>query len=91
MIKVFQMAKSHDSFSYGMGDFDPVKNIDKYVHVADLNVNTLDEAFEVGNIGPEEKYTRYSRMHSVSVGDILEMDGIKYVVAIFGFDRLEVA
>ena len=43
----------------------------EYIHVADLDVDTLDEAFEVGNIGPEEKYTRYERMHSVSVGDVL--------------------
>ena len=59
----------------------------EYIHVADLDVDTLDEAFEVGNIGPEEKYTRYERMHSVSVGDVLMMedDPNIYVVAGVGF------
>ena len=59
----------------------------EYIHVADLDVDTLDEAFEVGNVGPEEKYTRYERMHSVSVGDVLMMedDPNIYVVAGVGF------
>ena len=58
-----------------------------YIHVADLDVDTLDEAFEVGNIGPEDKYTRYERMRSVSVGDVLMMqdDPNIYVVAGMGF------
>ena len=74
---------------YGMG-FDLKTNLDKYVHVADLDTDNLNEAFEIGNIGPEEKYTRYSRMHSVSVGDILvEETGQAHVVARFGFEEIE--
>lgn len=72
------------------GLFDLDKNIQHYDKVADLNVETLDEAFEVGNIGPEEKYTRYKRMHSVSVGDILVKEtGEAFVVADFGFDEIQ--
>lgn len=95
MIKVYQipsevMEKNNiHSFMYGMG-FDLKANLDKYVHVADLDADNLDEAFEIGNIGPEEKYTRYSRMHSVSVGDILvEETGQAHIVASFGFEEIE--
>lgn len=96
MIKVYQIpSKVMETqkifpFSYGMGEFNINEHLDKYVHVADLDANTLDEAFEIGNVGPEEKYTRYARMHSVSVGDILvEETGQAHIVASFGFDELE--
>ena len=101
MIKVYQVnSENHKAmypetpFSYGIGMFDPIKNIDKYEHVADLDVNDLNEAFEVGNIGPESKYTRHKPMHSISVGDILveSNDGlyITSIVASTGFDVLDV-
>lgn len=97
MIKVFQVTDQEAifpkvTFTYGMGDIgcNPIDILDKYEHVADLDVNTLDEAFEVGNIGPEEKYTRYKSMHSISVGDILVTeDGESFVVAPAGFDKLD--
>jgi len=95
MIKVFQIADQTSmfpasSFMYGLTNvFDPIANLDRYTHVADLDVNDLDEAYRVGNIGPEELYTRYESMHSVSVGDILETeDGEKWIVGPMGFDRL---
>jgi len=96
MIKVYQIPSKVTEtqkifpFSYGMDKFNIREHLDKYVHVADLDANTLDEAFEIGNVGPEEKYTRYARMHSVSVGDILvEETGQAHIVASFGFDELE--
>lgn len=96
MISVYQMLPSAiektNAFPmfYGKdGLFDIEANIPHYTKVADLMVDTLDEAFEVGNTGPEEKYKRYKRMHSVSVGDILVKEsGEAYVVADFGFDKL---
>lgn len=101
MIKVYQVnSENHKAmypetpFSYGIGMFDPIKNIDKYEHVADLDVADLNEAFQVGNIGPESKYTRHKPMHSISVGDILveSNDGlyITSIVASTGFDVLDV-
>jgi hypothetical protein len=97
MIKVYQVNSTEHKamypetpFSYGIGMFDPIKNIDKYEHVADLDVNTLDEAFHVGNIGPESKYTRHKPMHSVSVGDILVDNDKVSIVASVGFDELKV-
>jgi hypothetical protein len=97
MIKVYQIPsevmEQYDIFPsfYGRGKlFDLQSNLDKYVHVADLNTNSLDEAFEIGNIGPESKYTRYARMHSLSVGDILvDETGQAHVIASFGFDEIE--
>lgn len=99
MIKVFQIPSNkldeiypQSPFMYGKGEnkfFDLMANIKYYEHVANLDVETLNEAFEVGNIGPEEKYTRFAPMHSVSVGDILVTDsGSTYVVASFGFDPI---
>jgi len=95
MIKVYQIPSGvrQDNnifpFMYGMG-FDVNANLDKYVHVADLDADSLNEAFEIGNIGPEDRYTRYARMHSVSVGDILvEETGQAHIVASFGFDEIE--
>jgi len=96
MIKVFQIADQEAlhpavSFTYGMpvpSAFKPEDHMEKYKHVADLAVDSLDEAFKVGNIGPEEKYTRFAPMHSISVGDILEKDGEKFIVARAGFEKL---
>ena len=78
-------------FTYGIGKFDPIASINDYEHVATLDVDNLNDAFEVGNIGPEEKYTRFKPMHSVSVGDILVDDqGTVNIVAPHGFDVLDV-
>ena len=97
MIKVYQIQDQEAlypdcTFTYGMHDewsFKPGDHMEKYEHVADLDAGTLDEAFEVGNIGPEEKIVRHSdSIHSLSVGDILEVDGEKFIIARVGFDRL---
>lgn len=60
-----------------------------YTHVADIEAEGLEGVFEVGNIGPEEKITRYAPMHSVSVGDVVENSGgQRFVVAKFGFEEI---
>lgn len=102
MIRVYQLAPAKAEaifpktpFMYGMGDSftgTDVLNLfnDHYVHVADLDCDTLDQAFEIGNIGPEHKYTRHARMHSVSVGDVLRYEDSDelLVVAPSGFVNL---
>tara|TARA_R110002020_G_scaffold288114_1_gene503589 strand:- start:1150 stop:1446 length:297 start_codon:yes stop_codon:yes gene_type:complete len=95
MISVYQIKKDEvknlypdTPFNYGIGKFDPIANLSKYELVADLDVETLDEAYEVGNIGPENKITRYKAMHSVSVGDILLDGNVVSIVSNFGFDYL---
>ena len=62
-----------------------------YTHVADIDANNLEDAFFMHN-NPhgdpiiEEQITRYSRQHSMSVGDILVAeDGGCHLVDMFGF------
>lgn len=60
-----------------------------YEKVCEIEAANLNEVFEFGNIGPEEAITRLARMHSLSVGDIIEDEaGERVVVASFGFDKV---
>jgi hypothetical protein len=76
-----------------LGEVDPVFFLSAYEEVAAIEADTLDEVFEIGNIGPEEKIERFSyadkNMHSISVGDVIRNDKYEcYVVAPCGFERL---
>ena len=64
---------------------------DEYRMVALVNAKTLDDVFNVGNIGPESKIERVEPMHSVSVGDIIQdvIDNKTYVVANYGFEEID--
>ena len=60
-----------------------------YNQVALIEADSLEGVFHVGNVGPEESITRLGRMHSVSVGDVVEDEqGVQSVVASFGFRQL---
>lgn len=62
-----------------------------YVHVADVDANTVEDAFHMHNnpFGDpvlEQQITRYGRQHSMSVGDILVAeDGGLYMCDPAGF------
>ena len=57
-----------------------------YTHVSDIRAETPEHCFQIGNIGPESAITRFSRMSSLSVGDIIvDVEGNVLVVANFGF------
>ena len=72
-----------------LGNVDPVFFLSAYDIVCEIEAADLDEVFEIGNIGPEEKITRIAPMHSVSVGDVIRTDrGRCFVVSDFGFTRL---
>ena len=72
-----------------LGEVDPVFFLTAFDIVAEIEAADLDEVFEIGNVGPEEKITRIAPMHSVSVGDIIRDDrGRCFVVAPIGFTRL---
>jgi len=104
MIKVLQITDmgtyfdktGKTPFMYGMGNSftgtDVLEGVRDgiYEHVATLDTDDLNEAFEIGNIGPEEKITRLKSMHSVSVGDVLVREGEDdlLVVAPDGFVNL---
>jgi hypothetical protein len=60
-----------------------------YSKVAEIEAADLEDVFDIGNIGPAECITRIGRMHSISVGDIIEdADGVRHVVANFGFNQI---
>jgi len=63
---------------------------DEYRMVALVDAKTLDDVFNVGNIGPESKIERVEPMHSVSVGDIIQdvIDDKTFVVAKYGFEEI---
>lgn len=53
-----------------------------YTHVADIVADDINHAFEVGNIGPSDRVNKVegTRMHSISVGDVLEdSEGLWFV------------
>lgn len=53
-----------------------------YTHVADIVADDIDHAFEAGNIGPSDRVNPVAgtKMHSVSVGDVLEdSEGLWFV------------
>ena len=60
-----------------------------YTHVSNIEADSLEGVFEVGNIGPEQNITRLKPMHSVSVADVVETpEGVRHVVASVGFQEL---
>ena len=60
-----------------------------YTKVAEVIADDLNHVFEVGNIGPEDRITRFGPMTSISVGNIIEdADGKKSSVANFGFKEV---
>ena len=52
-----------------------------YQKVAEIQADSFDQVFEIGNIGPEIKIRRFKPMHSVSVGDVIvdETGNAKFV------------
>lgn len=71
------------------GDIDPVFFLKAYKEVCAIEAKDLDEVFEIGNIGPEEKIERFDRMHSISVGDVIKTETHEcYVVTPVGFKRI---
>ena len=74
-----------------LGEVDPVFFLSSYEEVAAIEADNLNEVFQIGNIGPDEKIKRFDfqPMHSISVGDVIRDDrGRCFVVAPLGFERL---
>ena len=73
------------------GNVDKVFFLSSYEEVCEIEADSLDEVFEIGNIGPDEKIRRFdfAPMHSISVGDVImnEMNEL-FVVKGLGFERL---
>ena len=67
------------------------ENFQHYDHVATVNTNDMEEAFELMNLWNDNtKVEAPGPCSSMSVGDILELeDGSKFRCASFGFTQLE--
>lgn len=77
-----------------LGDVDPVFFLSSYEEVCEIEADDLDEVFEIGNIGPDEKIRRFDfqPMHSISVGDVIMTETYEcYVVKPLGFERLGIS
>jgi hypothetical protein len=89
---VYQLDSDDDRMRdmYFMTSVDIELISDEYELVAIIDANDLEQAFTVGNIGPESKIERASPMRSISVGDIIEdlVTGKTFVVAKYGFKEI---
>lgn len=66
------------------------ENFKFYDHVANVDAADMEEAFSLMNLWYDEsKVVRLGRCSSMSVGDILEVDGSLYRCASFGFSLIQ--
>ena len=64
--------------------------LDLFTETAGVDSDDLEEVFEIGNgYGDLTKLITYSKMSSVSVGDIIKQGDELYMVEAFGFKKLE--
>ena len=84
-----EMAEKHFKITRGKVTPSDFRNL-YGTPVCTIKAKNLNEVFEIGNIGPEEKITRLNKMHSVSVGDIIvdSTTGRNYIVSSIGFKDL---
>jgi hypothetical protein len=83
--------KAYFARSWPMSPF-KAENFQYYTHVANVDVNDMDAAFEAMNLWEESIYFedifKLAPCSSMSVGDILEVDGKLFRCATFGFDEI---
>lgn len=66
------------------------ENFQYYTHVANVDTDNMDDAFELMNLWDDvSKVEKLGPCSSMSVGDILEVDGKLYRCASFGFTAIE--
>jgi hypothetical protein len=59
-----------------------------YKFVAWINASDLDGVFRASNMGHEDQVVRFAKMHSLSVGDIIQDDqGSIWICSSFGFEE----
>ena len=87
----YPAVKAHLDASLGADKFS-ITFLPHYTHVADIDANTLEDAFFMHN-NPhgdeilEQQITRYTKQHSMSVGDLLiDESGNIYMCDTFGFE-----
>lgn len=66
------------------------ENFQYYTHVANVDTNDMEEAFALMNLWEDEsKVEKLGPCSSMSVGDILDVDGKLFRCASFGFDEIK--
>ena len=92
-IKIYQI-EDIENVPYAFMPYDRAKdmlNIDDYALVADTKLDDedldLETIFTLGNTD-KSIFQPIKPMRSISVSDIIEVDGIKYYVDSFGFKRI---
>jgi hypothetical protein len=64
------------------------ENFQYYDHVANVDTNDMEEAFAAMNLWEGATVEKLGPCSSMSVGDILEVDGKLFRCASFGFDQI---
>jgi hypothetical protein len=64
------------------------ENFQYYTHVANVDTNDMEEAFAAMNLWEGAAVEKLGPCSSMSVGDILEVDGKLFRCATFGFDAI---
>lgn len=87
--EAFPKASAYRNRSF-ISTFDPA-SFEFYDHVATVDADDLEVAFELMNLwNDRSRVTMHTDgVSSMSVGDIIELDGIRYRCASFGFERIE--
>lgn len=80
----YDFAKSHD---FKIEDYELVAefNREDYITVDQI----LERIFDYGNRGIIQMLCNNEYMRSISVSDIIEIDGVKYYVDSFGFKEVK--
>lgn len=85
-----QSAKTKAYFDRSLDSTFKAENFQYYTHVATVDTNSMEQAFESMNLWEDLKVTKMVRaVSSMSVGDILEYNGQLFRCASFGFTQLE--
>ena len=80
----------HAYFAKGLDSRFKAAHFEYYTHVANVNVDNMEDAFREMNLWEHpELVERLGPCSSMSVGDILEVDGKLYRCASWGFTALE--
>ena len=65
------------------------ENFQYYAHVANVDTNDMEEAFAAMNLWEGATVEKLGPCSSMSVGDILDVDGKLFRCATFGFDEIK--
>ena len=79
-----KLFREYDPKTFTMDDYKVVATGD--IETTDKDV--LNDIYRSGNIG-EIRANNPKNMHSISISDVIEVDGTKYYVESFGFVNLD--